>query len=54
MPFASVNGDRLNYLMLGDAGPVIAQQSGARRGMAEVKGLGELLADAGYVAAGET
>lgn len=48
MPFANVNGVRLNYLMLGDAGPVIALQSGARRGMQEVKGLGELLADAGY------
>lgn len=48
MPFANVNGVRLNYLIIGDAGPVIALQSGARRGMGEVKGLGELLADAGY------
>ena len=48
MPLADVNGVRLNYLMLGQAGPVIALQSGARRSMGEVQGLGQLLADAGY------
>jgi pimeloyl-ACP methyl ester carboxylesterase len=48
MPFANVNSVRLHYQVLGNEGPWVALVSGARRGMAEVRGLGTLVADAGF------
>ncbi len=48
MPFANVNSVRLNYEVLGQSGPWVALVSGARRDMNEVRGLAELVADAGF------
>src|ERR1700726_1080343 len=48
MPFANMNSVRLHYQVLGNRGPWVALVSGARRGMAEVRGLGTLVADAGF------
>lgn len=48
MPFEEVNSVRLHYQVLGNEGPWVALVSGARRGMAEVRGLGTLVADAGF------
>ena len=48
MPFATVNGVRLHYEMLGSEGPWIALISGARRSMDEVRGLSERVARDGF------
>lgn len=48
MPTADVNSVTLNYQILGDHGPWAALVSGARRNMDEVRGLGELVAAAGF------
>jgi pimeloyl-ACP methyl ester carboxylesterase len=48
MPFANVNSVRLNYEVLGQQGPWVALVSGARRDMNEVRGLSELVANAGF------
>jgi pimeloyl-ACP methyl ester carboxylesterase len=48
MPFANVNSVRLNYEILGQSGPWVALVSGARRDMNEVRGLAELVANAGF------
>src|ERR1700675_4018007 len=48
MPFANVSSVRLHYQVLGNQGPWVALASGARRGMAEVRELGGLVADRGF------
>jgi pimeloyl-ACP methyl ester carboxylesterase len=48
MAFANVNSVRLHYQVLGNQGPWVALVSGARRDMAEARGLATLVADAGF------
>ena len=48
MSFATVNGIRLHYELLGEDGPWIALVSGARRSMDEVRTLSERVAREGF------
>jgi pimeloyl-ACP methyl ester carboxylesterase len=48
MPLASVRGVKLNYEVLGSAGPWVALSPGGRRGIEGVQALGAMIAAAGY------
>src|SRR5712675_535450 len=48
MPFASVNGAKINYEVLGTSGPWVALSPGGRRALDHVKSLARHVADAGY------
>jgi len=48
MPVAKVRGLDIHYEILGERGPFVALQPGARRAGAAVKPLGEKIAEAGY------
>jgi pimeloyl-ACP methyl ester carboxylesterase len=48
MPIATVRGARINYEVLGDAGPWMALSPGGRRAMGEVRYLAERMAKQGY------